>query len=214
MTYAIIGSGAIGTAIATHFARTGIAVSVANTRGPASLAPLVQRLGSAIRAADLQDALTADLIILAVPHGAVSSVLAGSTNWEGRIIVDATNAIDPATFAPADLGGRASTEIVSELAPGATVVKGFNHILARVLERLPDDGRGYGKRTQFVSGEDADGKLVVSELMQRFGFAVIDLGGLSEGGLLQQYGGPLTGHSLVSQEMQGSNLADTDIVQH
>ena len=58
MTYAIIGSGAIGTALARQFARKNIPVRVANSRGPASIAPLSAELGSAIEPATLEEALT------------------------------------------------------------------------------------------------------------------------------------------------------------
>jgi len=46
MTYSIIGSGAIGSALAGHFASKGIDVSLANNRGPASLKEIVRKLGS------------------------------------------------------------------------------------------------------------------------------------------------------------------------
>ncbi|WP_426122850.1 NADPH-dependent F420 reductase [Pararhizobium sp. PWRC1-1] len=214
MTYSIIGSGAIGSAIARHFASAGIPVAVANTRGPDSLRDFADRFGGAVKPTELASALEADIVILAIPHDAVKGVLAKSSGWKGRIIIDATNAIDPATFGPADLGGEPSSFIVAKLAPGSKLVKGFNHILAKILTRDPDDGRGYGKRTLFISGDVPDAKQVVSELMQKFGFAVIDLGTLSEGGLLQQYGAPLTGHSLVTQELKGSSFADMDVVVH
>jgi predicted dinucleotide-binding enzyme len=214
MKYSIIGSGAIGSAIAKHFAKANISVSVANTRGPESLKALAEKLGSAIVPSDLTSALEADVVILAVPFDAVKDVLRAGSHWNGRVIVDATNAIDFATFGPADLGGVPSSAVVAQFAPGASVVKGFNHFLARILTRDPDDGRGYGKRTLFVSGDHPQAKQIVVQLMDRLGFAPIDLGKLEEGGLLQQYGGPLTSHSFVLQEMKGTGMADWDIVEH
>ncbi|WP_208247812.1 NADPH-dependent F420 reductase (plasmid) [Rhizobium sp. T1470] len=214
MKYSIIGSGAIGSAIAKHFAKANISVSVANTRGADSLKPLADKLGPAIVPSDLTSALEADVVILAVPYSAAAEVLNGGSNWNGRVIVDATNAIDPKTFGPADLSGTSSSAIVAQHAPGASVVKGFNHVLARILARDADDGRGYGRRTLFISGDVQAAKPIVVQLMERFGFAVIDLGKFSEGGLLQQYGGPLTGHSLITQETHGSSFADMDIVEH
>ncbi|WP_051447574.1 NADPH-dependent F420 reductase [Rhizobium leguminosarum] len=214
MTYSIIGSGAIGSALARRFAAAGIQVRVANSRGPESLKELASELGNSIEPASLDKALAADVVILAVPYDAVKGVLLKASNWKGRIIVDATNAIDFTTFGPADLGGRTSSSIVAELAPGASVVKGFNHLLHRILARSPDDGRGYGRRTLFISGEEPEGKKTVAGLMERLGFAVIDLGGLSQGGLLQQFGGPLTSHSLVTQEQKGSTVADLDLEEH
>ncbi|MQX41802.1 NADP oxidoreductase [Sinorhizobium meliloti] len=214
MKFSIIGSGAIGSAIAGHFAKANITVSVANTRGAQSLKSLAERLGPAVVPSELASALEADVVILAVPFDAVKDVLRASSHWNGRVIVDATNAIDFSTFGPADLGGVPSSAMVAKLAPGASIVKGFNHILARILARDVDDGRGYGRRTLFVSGDLPKAKQIVVQLMERLGFAAIDLGKLAEGGLLQQYGGPLATRSFVLQDMKGTGFADWDVVEH
>jgi 8-hydroxy-5-deazaflavin:NADPH oxidoreductase len=118
MTYAIIGSGAIGTALATQFAHNDIDVLVANSRGPASLAELVGRLGKNITAASVHEAIKADIVILAVPFGSVPQTVRDAAAWNERIIVDATNAIDFPAFTPKDLGGRLSTEVVTDFVPG------------------------------------------------------------------------------------------------
>jgi hypothetical protein len=212
MKYAIIGSGAIGSALARQFSRKSIPVAVANARGPASLGPLVDELGSSIKPTELADALGAEMIILAVPFEAVSDLLKTGQPWNGRIIVDATNAINYADFSPADLGGRPSSDVVADAAPGARVVKGFNHIWARVLGREADDGRGRGRRVMFVSGNDLPAKAEVTELMTIMGFAVIDLGRTDEGGLLQQFGGSLTTRSLLMQEIGGASLPEMDLL--
>jgi hypothetical protein len=70
MNYAIIGSGNVGAALARQFARSNIAVAIANSRGTSSLAPLVAELKGKIRAVDLSEALVADIVILAVPFPA------------------------------------------------------------------------------------------------------------------------------------------------
>jgi predicted dinucleotide-binding enzyme len=195
MTYAIIGSGAIGGALATQFARKGIDVLVANSRGPASLADLAGTLGAAVTPVPVREALSADVVILAVPYRAIADVVGPTAGWEGRIVVDATNAIDFPAFKPSDLGGRLSSDIVAELVPGARVVKAFNTLPAAVLAREPEqDG---GRRVVFVSGNDAEANAEVGALIERLGFAGIDLGKLAEGGRLQQFGGALMVHNLV-----------------
>ena len=123
MTYAIIGSGAIGTALATQFARNNVDVLVANSRGPASVSDLAGKLGDNIKPVSVEAAANADVVILAVPFGSVPDAVGGVSDWAGRVVVDATNAIDFPTFTPKDLGGRLSTEIVAEAVPGARVVK-------------------------------------------------------------------------------------------
>lgn len=197
MTYAIIGSGAIGSAAARQFARKGINVLLANSRGPESLAGLVKELGKNIIAVPVEEALRADVVILAVPFTAVPATVSGITHWEGRIVVDATNAIDFSHFTPSDLGGRLSSDIVAEAVPGARVVKAFNTLPAALLAEVPEkEGR---RRVLFLSGNDAKANAEVAGLIEKLGFAPIELGKLAEGGRLQQFGGQLMVHDLLER---------------
>jgi hypothetical protein len=94
----------------------------------------------------------------------------------------------------ADLGGKGASEVVSGLAPGARIVKAFNSIVTARFNEGPV--KGDGKRVIFVSGDDQDSKVFVKQLIEGSGFAAIDLGGLVNGGRLQQAGGPLAGLDL------------------
>lgn len=212
MSYAIIGSGNICSAVARQFARSGVDVAVANARGPEAVAPLAEALGPRIMPAQLTEALRADLVVLAVPFEAVKGLVEPVGDWDGRIIVDATNAINYADFSPADLGGRASSDLVEEWAVNARVVKSFGHTWAKVLAREPGDGHG-GRRVLFVSGNHPDANSEVAALITQFGFEPIDLGRNNEGGLLQQFGGPLTTHSFISQPIGGSSPGEMDLAQ-
>jgi predicted dinucleotide-binding enzyme len=194
LTYAIIGSGAIGTALATQFARNNIDVFVANSRGPASLSEWAGKLGNNIKPTSVKDAAKADVIILAVPFGSVSEAVSGISDWTGRVVIDATNAIDFPAFTPKDLRGRLSTEIVAEAVPGAHVVKAFNTLPAAVLATDPvKDG---GNRVVFLSGNDAEANTQVTDLAGKLGFSAINLGSLTQG-RLAQFGGPLMVHNLI-----------------
>ena len=197
MSYAIIGSGAIGTALAKQFARSKIKAVVANRRGPASLEEELQAFAPSVSAAETTDALDADVVILAIPFGAVGEVAKLRGDWSGKIVVDATNAIEFPAFRPLDLGGRPSTQVVATQFKGAKVVKAFNTLPAAVLADEPR--RSDGNRTLFVSGDHADANEHVTSLATSLGFSPITLGRLEEGGLLQQFGGPLTVHSLIKQ---------------
>lgn len=210
MKYAIIGSGAIGTAIARQFARQKMEIMVANMRGPSSLKPLIDELGAAIIPSDVKIALEADIVFLAIPFEAVATALKDAPAWNNRIIVDATNAIDFRDFSLADLGGRHSSDLVAEAAPGARLVKAFNTLFAKVLAREPNDLPG--RRVLFLSGNNKAANASLSELIDRLGYAPIDLGPIAAGGLLQQFGGPLTGHSLILQRQDGATLRDTDVI--
>jgi predicted dinucleotide-binding enzyme len=195
MTYAIIGSGAIGSALARQFARSNIDVLIANSRGPESLTDLVAELGPHVTPTTVPDAMKADIVILAVPFTAVGEAVEGVAGWNGRIVVDATNAIDFPAFTPKDLGGRPSTAIVAEIVPGARVVKAFNTLPAAVLARDPAQDRG--RRVLFVSGNDAAATSDIAGLIERLGFAPITLGELNHGGLLQQFGASLVAQNLT-----------------
>jgi predicted dinucleotide-binding enzyme len=195
MRYAIIGSGAIGGALARHFARTGIDVLLANSRGPTSLKDIVRALGPNVKSATVREAASADMVILAVPFPVVRQVVSTISDWRGRIVVDATNAVDVPSFTPTDLGGRLSSEIVAEAVPGARVVKAFNTLYAAVLASTPvEDG---GRRVIFTSSDDVEASASVAALCEQFGFYPIYLGPISQGGRLQHFGGPLSALNLV-----------------
>jgi predicted dinucleotide-binding enzyme len=195
MTYSIIGSGNIGSALARQFARKGIAVAISNPRGPDSLQLLKKELGEHIVPQTIEAALTASTVVLAAPFTAVPAIARNSRDWKGKIVIDATNAIDFPSYAPTDLGGRPSSELVAEQLRGARVVKGFNTLPAAILAAEPAEG--HGRRVIFVSGNDVEANAEVASLVEKLGFAPIILGKLMEGGLLQQYGGPLMIQNLL-----------------
>jgi 8-hydroxy-5-deazaflavin:NADPH oxidoreductase len=201
MSYAIIGSGAIGGALAKQFARSKIKAVIANRRGPTSLSDAVQAFAPTVSAAETTDALDAEVIVLAVPFGAVGAVARLRSDWTGKIVVDATNAIEFPSFKPLDLRGQPSSQVVAAQFKGAKVVKAFNTLPAAVLADEPR--RSEGHRKIFVSGDHADANEKVASLATLLGFSAIILGRLEEGGLLQQFGGPLTMHSLIHSNPAG-----------
>jgi predicted dinucleotide-binding enzyme len=191
----LIGSGNIGSALARQFARKGISVAIANPRGPDSLQFLKKELGEHIVPQTIEAAVTASTVILAAPFTAVPAIARNSCDWIGKIVVDATNAIDFPFYAPTDFGGRLSSELVTEQLRGARVVKALNTLPAAVLSA--DPAEGHGRRVIFVSGNDVEANAEVAGPVEKLGFAPIMLGKLTEGGLLQQYGGPLVIQNLV-----------------
>ena len=196
MTIGIIGSGAIGTAFARTLARAGVEATISNSRGPASLNELAQELGPSIQAGTREEAARADIVLIAVNWTKLPAALAGLPEWSGRILIDANNPIEAPLFKPVDLKGRVSSEVVADLAPGARVVKAFNHLRAEVLAWNPrSDG---GRRVLFYSGNEAAAKAEVAALIDRIGFVGIDLGSIAVGGKLAQFpGGPLPNQNLV-----------------
>jgi predicted dinucleotide-binding enzyme len=133
-------------------------------------------------------------VTLAVPWLKIDAALVGLPDWGGRILIDATNPF-VSDGELADLGDQGASELVARRTPGARVVKALNHLYVSNFAGGPRVGGG--KRVTFVSGDDADAKAQVRSLLEAFGFAVIDLGSLRDGGRLQQAGGPLGGPDLV-----------------
>lgn len=196
MNYAILGSGAIGTALTRRFVARSIDVALANSKDPESLAGLVSELGPIVKPVTASEALRADVVILAIPFDAVRVAVEG-VGWDRRIVVDATNAIDLPAFSPRDLKGRPSTDIIAEAVSGARVVKAFNTLPAAVLGA--DPAVLGGRRVLFVSGDDQSARLAVMDLVDRLGFAAVDLGGIAEGGRAQQFGGGVSGKDFVQR---------------
>jgi len=194
MKIGFIGAGAVAKTIAKHVLPLGHRVVLSNSLGPQSLAALVAELGSGAAAGTAKEAAEQDLVVLAANWASVQAALFSVGDWTGRILVDATNRV--ASYQPlalGDLPGRTSSEIVADLAPGAKVVKAFNTV---PMSWISDFSPSKRKTAFFVSGDDADAKRVVSDLIEEIGFCSLDLGSLAVGGRLQQLGGPLAGVSL------------------
>ena len=194
-TVGIIGAGAIGQAMAKRLVAAGIDVILSNSRGPESLAPVVEALGPRSRAGTRQEAASADIVFVSVNWSRLEEALDG-IDWNGRILIDANNPVLLPGYRLAELGGRNSSQVLAGLVPGARVVKAFNTLLAAVLASEPQQAGG--RRVAFLSGDDREAKSVVAGLADRLGFATIDLGSLEVGGALQQFpGGPLPAVNLV-----------------
>jgi 8-hydroxy-5-deazaflavin:NADPH oxidoreductase len=185
----IIGAGRIGQAMARVARRAGRRVTMANSRGPESLASLVQELGDGVAAGTVEEAASADIVVLAVMWGDVPEA-AGEVAWGSQILIDPTNDFDPS-----DLDGRTSSEVVADLVAPARAVKAGNTLGAEVLAADPEEAGG--KRVIFVSSNEDEAKSEVAALFEDAGFSVIDLGGLAEGGRMQQVGSPLAGQNLI-----------------
>jgi predicted dinucleotide-binding enzyme len=181
MSYAIIGFGNIGQALARAFARNGIEVSVATTRDPESFASEAAAIGPTVIPKTLAEAVEANIIFLAVRFESHPDVAKALPTWQGKTIIDVTNAYG---VPPEKLGGQPSSTFVAQAFTGGRLVKGFNHLAAAVLDQ--DPAVHGGRRIVFLASDDDDAAAQIGTLAQNLGFAPIKLGGLSEGGLLVQ----------------------------
>lgn len=193
----VIGVGEMGSAIAQNLGSRGVRVQIANSRGPATLDGLA-RANPGLLPVPVVDALGCDIVILSVPWSAVADVLAAAPAWDGRVLVDVTNAVEflapgspdasdpdnplaPLGLKAVDLQGSSSSRVVARLAPGAHVVKTLNHLEPRrVQSPRTDPGRG----VVFLAGDDRAAREEVAALLEHMGFAPADLGALDPGGRL------------------------------
>ena len=196
MTYAIIGFGAVGQALATAFARKNIEVTVASRRAPQELAGQAAAIGATVKPAPLDEAVTADVVILAVPFSQHREVAKAAATWDDRLVIDATNAFGTPL---AEFGGLTSSAVVAQAFPGARFVKGFNHLPAAKL--AADPSVNGGRRVIFTSSDDADAQAKANVLIERLGYAPLTLGPLAQGAVLAQAQGnswaPLAFQDLV-----------------
>lgn len=181
VSYSIIGFGNIGQALAKAFARKNIEVSVATTRDPERFASAAAAIGSTIIPTTLAEAVKADIVFLAVHFESHRDVAKALPTWQGKIIVDVTNAYG---VPPEQLGGQPSSRVVAQAFTGGRVVKGFNHLAAAVLDQ--DPAVHGGRRVVFLASDENGAAAEIGALAQNLGFSPIKLGGLSEGGLLVQ----------------------------
>jgi 8-hydroxy-5-deazaflavin:NADPH oxidoreductase len=196
MKIGIIGAGNIAQAFAKHAGKAGYEVAISNSRGPETLRQLAQELGSGITPVTVQEAAQADFVMIAVRSNQLRAALADLPDWNSRIVLDATNGLITRDYEMDDPGGKTSSEFVAELVPGAKVVKAFNTLFSAVLAADPLEAGG--QRVIFISGDDIEAKRAVGGVIEKIGFAAIDLGTLAVGGKLQQFpGGPLAAINLL-----------------
>jgi 8-hydroxy-5-deazaflavin:NADPH oxidoreductase len=181
MSYAILGFGSVGQALARMFARKNIEVAVAGRRPPEALASQAKAIGSTVIPASLQDALKSEILLLAIPFGGHRELAKAAASWQDKIVIDVTNAFG---VPPEELGGLPSSVVISKALTGARLVKAFNHLPAQTLAADPDINGG--RRVIFLSSDDEKAAAQVAALIEQLGFAPVPLGKLSEGGLLIQ----------------------------
>lgn len=198
MKFGFIGAGVVAQTIARHVLPFGHEVLLSNSRGPDTLTDVVGRLGRGASAGTPQQAVDQDVVVLSVAWARVPEALAAIPDWSGRILIDATNRIDP--YNPSDLGdlsGPTSSEIVAEQAAGASVIKAFNTI---PMQWIDDASPEKPRTVLFISGDDASAKNALGAVLDEVGFAAVDLGTLAVGGRQQQVGGPLAGLNLTLED--------------
>jgi predicted dinucleotide-binding enzyme len=139
------------------------------------------------------------MVLLAVPWDSVPETLASLREWSNRILIDGTNPFHgkAGKFTLADVGNLSTSQFIAALTPGARVVKAPNTMIVPKLEADPIVNGA--RRVVFISADDEGAKKQVRTLLAGFGYSVIDLGNLRDGGLIQQAGGPVAGREFLKR---------------
>ena len=199
MEIGTIGAGDLAQAFAKRVLRAGHKVKISNSRGPDSLQEIVNHLGPGATAATREEAAACEMVLLAVPWDNVPETLARLPKWKNQILIDGVNPFHgkAGNFTPANVGNLSTSQFVAALAPGARVVKAFNHMLVPNIEDNPVVNGA--RRVAFISADDDDAKKRVQTLLENCGYSVVDLGNLRDGGLVQQAGGPIAGRDFFEK---------------
>jgi predicted dinucleotide-binding enzyme len=178
-TIGIIGSGKIGSQVARLAIQSGYDVVLSNSRGPETLAALVQELGPKARAGTVQDAAQSgdEIVVVSIPLGRFRTVPVEPL--VGKIVIDTNNYYPQRDGNIPELQQETATSLEllqQQHLPKSKVVKGFNHIQAA---QWTTDGSASGtpnRRALAIAGDDLAAKAKVTALLDEFGFDTVDAG--------------------------------------
>ena len=181
-TLGLIGSGNIGGTVARLAVDAGHDVVLSNSRGPETLAALVEELGPRARAATAAEAAEAgDVVVVTVPLKAYRDVPVEPLH--GKVVIDTNNYYPQRDGQIAELDDESTTvsELLQDHLPESHVVKAFNNIYFEHLLTLARPAGSTERSVMAIAGNDAGAKKSVSELLDDLGYDAYDVGPLSEG---------------------------------
>jgi 8-hydroxy-5-deazaflavin:NADPH oxidoreductase len=182
MDITIIGSGNMARGIAARALAGGHSVTVLGSNAPAPAA----ELSGDVRAGGRGDPVTGDVVVIAVPYGALDDVLRTyEGQLAGKVVVDITNPVDFASFTPLAVDAGSAAQEIAQKAPEAKVVKAFNTTFAGTLVegRVAD-----APLDVFVASDDEDAKRAVRQIAEDGGLRVVDAGPLARARELEALG--------------------------
>ena len=197
----IIGTGRIGSALATHWTQAGHEVLM-SSRHPEELAPLAKQLGSRARVGTpKQAAAFGEVVLVSVPYSAMPEI--GKDNaaeLKGKIIIDTSNPVEgrdgPMAVAAQKKGAGVAT---AEFLPGTKVVRAFNCIPAA---SLAGDGNRKPVRIAIpIGGDDPQALEVAQRLVRDAGFDPVVVGSLADTRRFD-LGQPLASRQFTADELR------------
>ena len=175
MRIGVIGPGRIGGNTARQALKAGHEVALSFSRDPARLEALAEELGpEASAATPAQVVESSEIVVFAVPWDAIDEALAQAGSLNGRIVIDTTNQYGQTAMPPA---GQTAAQFNAARMPGARYTKSFNTLTSAFQEEAADRS-GDERVVQWICGDDAEAKGVVSNLIEAMGYQPVDLGGI------------------------------------
>lgn len=185
MDITIIGTGNMARGIATRALAGGNTVTLVG-HGTDSARALAGELSGEVRTGTLGDPINGDVVVLAIPYGAIDDVLGRyDDKLAGKVVIDITNPVDFSTFSPLNVEAGSAAQEIAQKAPGATVVKAFNTTFATTLV----EGQVAGQPLDvLIAADDDQAKSTVSEVIKAGGLRAIDAGPLARAHELEALG--------------------------
>jgi len=186
-TIGIIGAGHIGSQLARAFTRLGDEVVIANSRGPETLADLIDELGPTARAATVAEAAEAgEVVVVTVPLAAYRDIPAEPL--AGKIVLDTNNYYweRDGHIAELDRGEATTSGLLQQHLAGAKVVKAFNHIGAADITTAGTPAGTPGRRALGTASDHPEAIAYVTDLYDRLGFDTVSAGTLDESWRLER----------------------------
>lgn len=177
----IIGAGHIGSALAKGLVRQGHEVAISNSRGPETLASLVEELGAGAQALTASEAAAfGEWAVVTVPLAAIDDLPVDEL--DGKVVVDTNNYYWERDGRIAELDEKRTTtsQMLQDRLPGSIVVKGFNHIPA---QQINTDGAPAGtpdRRALATAADTEEGAEFMTRLYDGFGYDTVVIGPLVE----------------------------------
>jgi predicted dinucleotide-binding enzyme len=181
-TIGFIGSGNIGQAVAKRAIASGHRVVLSNSRGPETLSEVIDELGPLASAATATDAAAAgDIVVVTVPFKNFRDVPVAPL--AGKIVIDTNNYYfeRDGRFAEIESGEATVSGLLADHLPTSRVVKAFNNLPAATIGDDATPPGTPGRRALPIAGDDVEAKKVVADLIDEFGFDIVDAGPLAEG---------------------------------
>jgi predicted dinucleotide-binding enzyme len=186
-TIGLIGAGHIGSQVARLAVQHGYDVVVSNSRGPETLQDLVRELGPRARAGTSREAAEAgDIVVVTIPLKNISDI--PTAPLDGKIVIDTNNYYPERDGQIAELDNEQTTtsELLQRHLPSSKIVKAFNHIYAAELTTHNQAAGTPNRRALAIAGDDREANRVVADLIDQFGFDVVDMGPLAESWRIQR----------------------------